>query len=84
MFPLWFRLDTNLFLGYVKWKGYFASAVNEVSSNPSVGSSPRISVSLFLLSICTGKIILASKIMTFFLMLPSVNENFERESNSIL
>ena len=49
-----------------------------VSSNPYVGQSPRIKISLFLLSICTDEFISAPK---FFPMLPSVNENSERDSN---
>ena len=39
--------------------------------------------SLFLLSICTEKLISDPKIMTFSPMLPSVNENAERESNPV-
>ena len=41
----------------------------------------KIKIYLFLLSICTDELISAPKIMTFFHMLPSVNENSERESN---
>ena len=48
-----------------------------VSSNLCVGPSPRIQISLFLLSICTAELISAPKIMTFFPALSSVNENFE-------
>ena len=40
----------------MKLIGYMASAVNIVSSNPCVGPSPRIEVSLFLLSICTDEL----------------------------
>ena len=52
-----------------------------VSSNPRVGSSARIKISLFLLSICTDELIPALKAMKFFPTLPSVKENSERESN---
>ena len=61
--------------------GYFASAVNVVLSNPCVGQSPRIKISLFLLSTCTDDLMSTPKIMTFFPMLPSVNENSEQESS---
>ena len=43
-------------------------------------NSPRIRISLFLLSICTDELISAPKLMTFFPMLPSVNEYSGRES----
>ena len=61
--------------------GYFASAINVASSNPCVGHSTRIKISLFLLSKRTGEFISAPKIITFFPTLPSVNENSDRESN---
>ena len=73
------RLNINIFLGYVKLIGYLTSAANVVLSNPCVGASPRTKISLFLLSICTDELISTPKIMTFFPMLPSVNEIFERE-----
>ena len=41
----------QIFLGCVKLIGYFASAVNVVTSNPCVGSPPKIKLSLFLLPI---------------------------------
>ena len=75
---------TNLFLGCVKLIGYFASAVNVVSSNTCVVPSPRIKTSWYLLSICTDELISVPKIKRLFLMLPSVNENSEQESNLIL
>ena len=67
------------------WKliGYLAFAVNVVSSNPCVGYSPRIKIFLFLLSICTNEIISTPKIITFLPMPPSINENSERESNTM-
>ena len=64
-------------IGCVKLIGYFASAVNVVSSNSCVGPLPRIKISFFLLSICTDELISAPKIMKFFPMLPSVNEMLE-------
>ena len=39
--------------------------------------------SLFLLSKCTDELISDPKIMTFAPMLPSANENAERESNPV-
>ena len=33
---------------------------------------------------CTDEVLSAPKLINFFHMLPSVNENFERESNPIL
>ena len=62
-------LNTNLFLGCVKLTGFYISAVNVVSSNPCVASSPRIKISLSLLSICTDEPTSAPKIMTYFPML---------------
>ena len=46
-----------MFLSCIKLIGYLASAVNIVSSNPYVGPSPRIKISLFLSSICTDELI---------------------------
>ena len=45
---------------------------------------PRIKISLFLLSMCIDELTSAPKIMTFFPKLPTSNENFERESNTML
>ena len=67
------QLNKNLFRGCVKLIGYFASVVNVISFNPCVGSSPRIMMSLFLLSTCTYELISALKIVT---MHPSVNKIF--------
>ena len=47
---LYCRLKTNIFPDCVKLIGYFASAVNVVSSNPCVGPSPRVKISFSLLS----------------------------------
>ena len=46
--------------------GYFASAVNVVSSNPYVGPSPRTKVSLSLILTCIDELISAPTIMTSF------------------
>ena len=76
-----YSLDfTNLFPDCVKLIGYFASAVNMVSFNPCVDPSPRIKISFNLFSTCTDEVISTTKIMTFFPMVPSGNENSERES----
>ena len=77
LLPSYCRLDTNLFPDCVKLIGYFASAVNVVPSNPCVGLLPR---HLFP-DICTDVLTSAPKIIAFFSMLPSDNENSERESN---
>ena len=61
--------------------GYLASAINVVSPNPCVGPSTRIKISSFLLSICKNELIAAPKTIIFFLNLPSVNKNSDRESN---
>ena len=83
MLPLECKFNAILFLGCVKLIGYLASAVNVVSSNLCVGPSLRIKISVFLLSIFTDQLISAPKILTFFCILPSVNENSEREPNPI-
>ena len=54
-----------------------------VLSNPCAGPSPRIKISFFLLSICIDELISALKIMKFFPVLPSGNENSECKSNPI-
>ena len=63
--------------------GYFASAVNVVSSNPCVGPSLRIKIYFPLLSICTDELKSAPKI-TFFPMVPSGNESSNKESKPML
>ena len=45
LLPLKCRLNTNLLLDFFKLTGYFAFAVNVVSSNPCVSPSPRITIS---------------------------------------
>ena len=57
--------------------------LNVVSSNPGAGPSPRIKISFPLLSTYTDELISAPKIMKFFPMVPSGNENSEQESNPI-
>ena len=81
LIPLKCSLNKNLLFCCVKLIGYFASAVYAVSSNPCVGSSSKIRISLFLLSAYTDELISAPKIMTFLPILPSGNENSERESS---
>ena len=81
LLPLKCGLNTNLFPDLAKWIGYLASAVNVVLSKLFVGHSTGIKTSLFLLSICTDDLLSAPYIMTFFSILPSVNENSERELN---
>ena len=76
------RRNTNLFLACVKL--IENSAVNVVASNPCVAAPLRIEIFLYLLSICTDELISAPKIITFFSMLPSANENSERELSPIL
>ena len=65
----------------MKLIGYFGSAVNVVSSNPCVGTSPRIKIYFSLSLICTDELISAAKIMTFFPKLPTVKNS---EENKIL
>ena len=69
------------FFGCVKLLGYIAFAAKVVSSNPCVGPSPRIKMSLFLLLKCTDELISAPKIMTSFPMPSSVNKTSQQESN---
>ena len=49
--PLHYRLNTNLSIGCVKLIKYITSAVNVVSSNLCIGTSPRITIFFPLLSI---------------------------------
>ena len=56
LLPLYCWLNTNLFPDCLKSIGYFASAVNVVSSNSCVGSSPGIKISYPLLSICIDEL----------------------------
>ena len=55
-----------------------------VTCDLCVGLVHRIKTSLKLLSICTNKLLSATKRTPFFPMLPSVNENSERESHPML
>ena len=58
------QTQTFFFLGLVI--EYSTSAVIVESSNPSVGHSPRITISFFLLPVCFDEILLfTSKITTF-------------------
>ena len=71
----------NFSSGGVKIIAYFASAVIAVSSNSCVDPSPRIKITLFLLSMCTDQLIPAPKQKIFFSKLLSVIKYSERESN---
>ena len=59
------------FPDYVKLIGYLTSTVNVVSSNYCIGTSPRIKITLFLLSICTNELISA----------PKINDIYSKASN---
>ena len=61
--------------------GYLASAANIASSNPCAGPSPRIKITIFLLSAWTTYLISALVIRAFLPTVPSVNRSSERESN---
>ena len=64
-------------------KIYLAFGFNEVSSKPSIGSSPRTKISFSLLSSCTDKLFSTPEITT---MLPNSltdNENCKTASNPI-
>ena len=80
LFPLQCRLNINHLLDCVKLIGYFASAVNVISSNLLVSRSPKIEISVFLLSVCPYELASIPKRTRFFLKLPSVNENCEPEA----
>ena len=60
--------------------GYLASAANIASSNPCAGPSPRIKITIFLLSAWAAYLISALIITAFLPMVPSVNRSSERES----
>ena len=47
LLPLYCRLNTNFFPNCIKVVVYFTSAVSVVSSNPCVGSSPRIKINYY-------------------------------------
>lgn len=55
-----------IFYCLVKFREYSFSASNALSSNPLVGSLPRIKISFFLLSICTEELIPTSSMITFY------------------
>ena len=75
MFPLYYRRNTNILFGCIKLIEYSAFAFNVASNYPCVGPSPRIKISLFLLSTCTDELITAPEIVTFIPTLPSGNKN---------
>ena len=80
---MYVRLNTDLFFGFVKLTGYLTPAVNVLSSNHYVSPSPKINISLFLLSKCTDELILAPKKIILLFIFPSGNGNSEHESNLI-
>ena len=57
--------------------------VNVLPSNPWVGPSPRIKISVFLLSICRREFIVTPKIVTFWENLPSGSKKVLGESNPV-
>ena len=61
--------------------GYLASAANIASSNPCAGPSPRIKITIFLLSAWTTYLISALIITAFLPTVPSLDRSSERESN---
>ena len=61
---------------------YSASTVNVVSSNPRVGSLPRVNISFFQLSACTEELLSTPNIMIVLQSpLPFVNEKNPSTSN---
>ena len=81
MLPLECRLDTDLSPNFAKLIGCSASAVNMISSNPCVSPSPRIRISFSLLSMCRNELISSANVTAFLPKLPSLNKDFEQESN---
>ena len=78
------RLREIVFLDLVILAEYLAYALISVSSNPSVGSSPRTRISFFLLLVCTVKLLSTPKITIFLPHSPVGNETCEPASNPIL
>ena len=76
LLPFKCRLKQNFLFDHEKLIECLASAVNVVSSNPCVGSIPKINFSFFLLSICKDELISTPKIKTFLPMLPSGYRKF--------
>ena len=56
------------------------SKIGHLASNV-LGPSTNIKISLFLLSIYTDELMSTRKVITLLSILPTVNENPERESN---
>lgn len=56
-----YRLKQTFSLDFVISIEYLASVVIEVSSNLSIGPSPRITISFFILSACSGKLLSTQK-----------------------
>ena len=80
--PLQGRLKQNFLFDLEDLIGNGVSLVN-VSSNLCFWPKPGIQIFFSLLSICTDELISTPKIMTFLPLLPSGNENSERDSNPI-
>ena len=78
------RLNANILSGFVKLIGYIASAVNVVSSDLVFGYDILFHDISHKTSTCTDDFLTAPKIITFLLMLQSVYEHFERQSNPML
>ena len=83
MLPLQPRLKQNFLFGLKKLIEYWAFVANVVSPYPCVGTEPRIEISSFSCYQYEDEFISAPKIMAFFPMLPSGNENVILESNPI-
>ena len=61
---------------------YLASDIIILSSNPSVGPSPKTAIYYFLLSVCADKLLPAPKLITFLPNSP-FDEKFKRAPNPI-
>ena len=80
--PLQGRLKQNFLFDLEDLIGNGVSLVN-VSSNLCFWPKLGIQIFFSLLSICTDELISTPKIKTFLPLLPSGNENSERDSNPI-
>ena len=67
----------------MKFKEYLAFAVIVVSSNPSVGTSPGIKISFFLVFACAEELLSAPNIIFLPNPSPLDNEKAECASNPI-
>ena len=78
-----YRLKQTFSLDFVISIEYLASVVIEVSSNLSIGPSPRITISFFILSACSGKLLSTPKTRTSLAKSPLGNKNCEHAPNPI-